>query len=343
MTKKILYVYKWATMGGVERVILNRALAFKEANYSIKQDLYFFHDSGGKASIQEYIESHGLEKHLRVVDTCLPNEYDYIFSIDTPEIFGLTKEYSKIFMECHTAYKDNRSYFKKLPERLAGVIAPSEHFADEIREELSEELQKKLYVLQNCVPDLQDESVQFEHLLNKIPLAYIGRIDKFKNTEEVVDIFEAAQKRLGDRFVLYIAGNIVGDYELIKDMEKRKLGNRFVYLPPVPFSRANSFLSFIASNKGVFISSSKGESFGLSVVEAVMKDIPVLLSEAHKELIKSDEWLYPLGDIDEAVSKLETILSDYENKVRSLDIVKSMYSSTAFVESWKNLMEHTKK
>ena len=53
---KVLYVYKWATMGGVERVLLNRALAFKASNFDIAQDVFFLHDSGGKKLLNRYIE-----------------------------------------------------------------------------------------------------------------------------------------------------------------------------------------------------------------------------------------------------------------------------------------------
>lgn len=50
--KRVLSVYKWATMGGVERVLLNRAHAIQEADLNIQYDVFFFMIVVGKRSFE---------------------------------------------------------------------------------------------------------------------------------------------------------------------------------------------------------------------------------------------------------------------------------------------------
>ena len=51
MQTRVCFIYPWATFGGVERVLLNRALAFKHYLPEIMVDFYFLHDSGGLAPL----------------------------------------------------------------------------------------------------------------------------------------------------------------------------------------------------------------------------------------------------------------------------------------------------
>ena len=39
---RLLYFYKWCTLGGVERILINRAMVFKDRNIDVKMDIYFF-------------------------------------------------------------------------------------------------------------------------------------------------------------------------------------------------------------------------------------------------------------------------------------------------------------
>ena len=41
MQTRVCFIYPWATFGGVERVLLNRVLAFKHYLPEISVDIYF--------------------------------------------------------------------------------------------------------------------------------------------------------------------------------------------------------------------------------------------------------------------------------------------------------------
>ena len=341
MTKplRVLYVYKWATMGGVERVLLNRALALKDAQLAVEQDLYFFHDSGGLDAIKHYIEMYDLKQYLRVVERVNESLYDVILPIDTPEIFELVKDHSKIYMECHTAYKDNREYFKKLPPELKGIIVPSEHFKQDILDEVPDVLKEKVFVLGNFIPD---QSVQ--HVTDpvmrfvKTPLIYVGRIDEFKNAAEVIDIFWNMQKKYGDQFMLILAGPVSPDVPLKKIITDNKMTNRFMYLPPLPFHKISSLLKMVKENKGIFMSASKGESFGLSAAEAIAHEIPVMLSHSHHSLVQGENaFLYEQGDVLQAVDKTYALIQHYEEMVEKTRPIYDLYRPNVFIQHWNTI------
>ncbi len=337
--KKILYVYKWATMGGVERVLLNRALAFKASNFDIAQDVFFLHDSGGKKLLKRYIEQNVLGQYLQIVDDFSPQNYDAIHSIDTPEIFKMMKNYEKIFFECHTAYKENRQHLAKLPFTIKGIGVPSEKFKQDILHELPIELQEKVYIFRNFVPESMFEDYQSQQKsINKIPITYIGRVDKLKNVEEVIEIFNLLQKTLGDQFILIIAGPLTPEVNLFSLIERKEIVNRFVYLPPISFSKIPKLLKFIKLNNGIVVSSSTGESFGLSVAEAIVYGIPVVASHIHSHLVNNNQmFLYKLNDIEEAERKIEYILQNKEESERELSSLKQDLTDDVFLKDWREL------
>lgn len=336
---KVLYVYKWATMGGVERVLLNRALAFKASNFDVAQDVFFLHDSGGKKMLNRYIEENSLGRYLNIVEDFIPEKYDTIHPIDTPEIFEMVKNYEKILFECHTAYTENRQYLTELPMNIKGLIVPSKKFKSDISQELPLGLREKIYVFRNFVPESMFEV--FENTkgkLNKIPITYIGRIDKLKNVEESVEIFSLLQKKMGDNFLLIVAGPLTLEVDLFKLVEKKGIMNRFIYLPPISFDKIPKLLKQVKENNGIVISSSKGESFGLSVAEAIVYGIPVIASHIHSHLVKDNQmFLYELNDIEGAVNKVKYIINNRDKCMQDLTALKNDLTDNAFLKDWKEL------
>ncbi|MFC5700858.1 glycosyltransferase family 4 protein [Cohnella faecalis] len=342
---KILSVYKWSTMGGVERVLLNRAHAFKLHRKSIVQHVYFFEDGGGLRAFKEYIATHELSDYIKVVEAFVPEYYDVILPIDTPEIFEQMSDYGKVIMECHTSYRENRQYVRKLPESIGGLIVPSKNFKNSIMDEVPLFLRDKVKLVRNCIPGLRTSSPIFSPW-QKTPLAYVGRIDKLKNIEEIFQIFASAVKRFGDRFILVLAGPIINeDIDFEKMVGDYGLLGRIVYLPPVRFHKVPLLLDMLKFGKGIFLSSSKSESFGLSVAEAMAHGLPTVLSDidAHRELVEdSRRYLYRIGDINEATDKLAELLDNYEFHSGELEQLSHRFGADAFVRDWLDALELTR-
>ena len=337
--KRILYVYKWATMGGVERVLLNRALAFKKENIDVSQDVFFLHDSGGKILLNQYIRKKELGRYLKIVEDFNPQKYDVIHSIDTPEIFNMTNNFDKIVFECHTAYSENRGYLSQLPINIKNIIVPSLQFKEDIMDEIPQLLQPKILVFRNFIPEnLVENDYGITQVFNKIPIAYIGRVDKLKNVEEVIEIFVKLNRELGDNFLLIIVGPITKEVDLFKIINEKGIINRFIYIPPISFEKIPRLLNNIKVNNGIVISASKGESFGLSIAEAIVNGIPIIASNIHSQLVENDEtFLYKLKDTEEAVWKINYILNNREECFERLQKIKGSLTESVFLKDMKRL------
>ena len=342
---KILNVYRWATVGGVERVILNRACAFKQHGLDVRQDVFFFHDSGGLPNFCKFIEICKLEQYIGVVTKINEKEYDYIITFDTPEIFSIVKNHSKIIVECHSPYKESRAYLRSLPNDIACLSVPGETFQKTVvMKELPEAFHGKLCVLPNfhiVDKSLKNTGVEQAAIWNKKPICYIGRMDAMKNTKELLEIFSSVRNKLGDEYLLMLVGDVRPHYmDLNETAKKAHLEDRLAYFRPIPYEKVDVLLKKIRQHNGIFLSPSQGESFGLSALEAMSNEVPVLLSDigCHKHLVaEEDAFMYELGNIGQAVQKIADISENYEKFAKKAKQLASVYSSEGFIEAWEGM------
>lgn len=335
---KILGVYKWATMGGVERVFLNRAHAIKQANLDIQYDIFFFHDSGGKKEFDHYIKSNDLCDVMRLVDKIESYKYDAVLSIDTPEILEFV-EPEKLFIECHTSYEKQREYLASLPDDIRGILVPSEIFKEALIPEISKQLIEKLVVVPNPVYVNSKLNIHQTQYFNLKPVLYLGRLDKLKNVEELIELI-SFHNHIEDDLFLILAGAIIEhELNLNKLLSKYGMINRTVYLPPLNFNKTSELLSIIKRNNGIFMSASLKESFGLSVAEAMCFGIPVLIlnNPAHSNLVKgNDQFLFNRGQIDKSNDKLNSIINNYQESSNTMKTYALSFDAD-FINKWKDI------
>lgn len=350
MKNKILVVYQFATFGGVERVLLNRAEAFKHYKKNYKLYVYFYEDYGAKKAIRKYISEMELDEYIEVVDKLDVQEYDYIFSIDTPQIFeerGI--EMKDVYIETHTAEKKYRKYLKEVFGKVKKVIVPSQVFYDQIVDEYGLKDTSNLFVLSNFV--LRDIKPLTEDRLtlpawNKKIVFYFGRIDENKNVKETVLGLKSYIENYDANTILIIVGKIDPDYNFEKFIEDEGLLGSVVLYPPIHFEKIDKLLQTLKTMKAVFVSSSRGETFSLSSAEAISIDIPSVLSNipAHKELVQDDEkFLYKLGDHEECAKKIDEAFKNYQSYAKKLDTYKESTSSKRFIEDFERLLNNEEK
>ena len=331
-------------MGGVERVYLNRARAFKKHGIDVKQDVFFFHDSGGLNNFRHYIKHFLLEDYINVVPEIDEKEYDLIFVCDTPQAFDYIKDTSKIIVECHTPYDDSRVYLPSLPKNIAGVVSPGRTFMDTVvRKEIPGVFADRLSILPNFYIKNGQENIPPTKIWAKTPICYIGRMDALKNTKELLDIFALLRKKLNDDYFLLLVGDVRPHYIDIKEaIKKLKIEDRVAYYRQIPFEKVDDLLTIIRQHRGVFISPSLGESFGLSALEAMANEIPVLLSdiECHKPLVNNEPaFLYRSGNLNEAAKRVTNLFSEYDGLSKKAKQMAEKHCSDSFIEAWGRLVE----
>lgn len=337
--REILYVYHSASFGGVERVLLNRAEAFRRHNVPCRISVYFYEDNGALLKIRDHIVRNDLSGHIRIVDRIDASFYDYVVCIDSPEIFRSGIPLEKLIVECHTTYQNGLLYLTGLPDRIRHVVVPSHNAMIAISERFPR-LRAKLRVVRNFIPQ-QTSYFNTGLKWRKRPLLYVGRFDKHKNYREVMDIFQCYSSAYNDDLFLLLVGPVDETEDLGTELATRNIADRTVVLPPVSFDNVWQVFATARQQQGVFVSSSTAESFGLSAAEALAAGLPVILSGigAHIELVAGSlEYVYPLGRPEVGAIKLQQILQNYDKSAHDAASFGKQFTEDNFLDDWQNLL-----
>jgi glycosyltransferase involved in cell wall biosynthesis len=344
MPTRICFAYYWATSGGVERVILSRSEALLRRYPELEIEAYFYNDCGGVALMERYIAARNLASRFRVAGKFEPGRYDTVFVIDTPQ---LLEDYpaveSKALMECHTPYSKNRTYLKDWQTRLQCLIVPSIGFLRVIESECPA-LRDKIRVVRNFVLPLPDVDESLSLPSWRVPVfLYFAQINEHKNVAEFIAAISYARRKFRKEFLGIVCGQHDDGYPVMDVIEKHKARGSILVLPPVPFEKSHIFMRLLRRNKGVFVSCSKGESFGLSAAEAMTAGLPVILSDIapHATLVSDRaKFLYHLGNVQELAAQMVAAAEQYETLASECLELARAFSEEAFLSDWEALF-HT--
>jgi glycosyltransferase involved in cell wall biosynthesis len=161
---------------------------------------------------------------------------------------------------------------------------------------------KKFYSCSKIIPNGVDRVAPFRDpntfqspspILN---LLYVGRIIKHKNCQTLIKIMEKANY-LGKNWHLTIVGGGPDLNELKSSATRLGLSHRISFLANV----SSPELEKIYSHSKVFVFPSEREGFGISVSEALSRDIPVVIydykSNASIDLLSNENWGVKLADL----------------------------------------------
>jgi glycosyltransferase involved in cell wall biosynthesis len=343
MPINVCFIYPWATLGGVERVLLNRLIAFKNANIPVVVDLMFFQDSGGIGPLKRALHREGLYARIIVSQEFeRDTTYDLVFCIDCPKAFALCEQHKLRYVaECHTPYTENRRYLQALPKSCELIVTPSQLFSKRIRSEVAN---LDIIELPNFVPwDMLSKSNEFHFpAWNRRPILFFARIDSLKNPIEFLDAFVQIELNQPGRFLPVLCGPQTNEFDIYKIIQKRNLLSKVVILPPIPFVSANLLLDMLHESGGIFVSPSKGESFGLSAAEALSAGVPAVLSdiEEHRSLVRGYEniFTYALGNKNDFAEKILNVFEHYETASNAAFVLRQQLSSERFLQDWNRLL-----
>jgi glycosyltransferase involved in cell wall biosynthesis len=335
---RLLYLYKWCTFGGVERVLLNRAFAFKKYGIPVKMDVYFYY-RGVISYFKKYIEKYNLSEYIDIIEILNFKKYDYIVSIDTEEAF-IDDGPKNIILEYHTPYKDHGSYLTKVPlDKVMLVVVPSAYFKDVLKKRRAD-LAEKAVVLRNFViEEAFDTSYYYLPDWSLRPIIWIGRTDRLKNPHFINKALRKFRDNYGDKILFCVVGSSIDEENFIKCIKEKKQIDRVVFYPNINYERVGAFLRQMRQKGAIFVSASMGESFGMAVAEAIYFELPVLVTDIppHRDLVQNNKlFLYKIDNINEFISKLNSIIQNYsecQNKIISL---KENLTPENFIKDWEN-------
>jgi glycosyltransferase involved in cell wall biosynthesis len=240
-----------------------------------------------------------------------------------------------LFIECHTPYVENRQYLKNLPENICGLLVPSEAFKTLLLGEFDP--LPPIFVVPNPVTDefFNQPRGTENGIFSRRPLAYLARLDDLKNIDEALRIFETLA---GDeRMMFALVGRGAEEGRLLAEVENKHLLGKTFLRDQVGFGDVPAFIRLVRDHRGIFISPSRCESFGLSAAEFISGGVPVLLSDIppHCELVNQDpRFLYPLGDIGSAREKIFHLVEEWDKANQSMLDFREKFRGIHFIKAW---------
>jgi len=315
---KVLFVYSYLTLGGVEAVLRARLDGLER--HGIEAHAWFFHDFGGRSIFA------GIEDRVHVGDlaACMAflreSRFDFLSSIDTEAVFAGYEEPSPglppLIVECHSAYLANIEYLRRV-RRLnpVALFTPSEHQRRTVRERAGEGVEVR--VVPNPVRQVfVEEPSPFLAPPRRPVLAWLGRLDEHKNWKGFLEIAGEVATR-GVAAEAWIAGRPVEAAQVAELLERSRAEgvlHRLRWFRGLPHERIPAFFDAVRDSGGVAVTTSRGESFGMTVAEAMARRCPVLVpgTGPFDEFVADGVTggFYKPGSIRSAADRLETFLSD---------------------------------
>lgn len=141
-------------------------------------------------------------------------------------------------------------------------------------------------------------------------LIYVGRLDRERRAQVVVDAFQRLPESLGAHLAL------VGDGAIRSDILESAKGR---IIAPGYLSNRGELAKWLASSD-MYVSAMADETFGVSVIEAQASGLPVVGVAAGAMLDRVDEETGQLGPVDDAGAMAANILKVWESDRSSMAV-----------------------
>lgn len=172
---------------------------------------------------------------------------------------------------------------------------------------------------------------------------YIGTLQPRKNIPILLEAFAKIKEKISDT-KLVLAGNKNAhnfDVEIDRMIEKLQLEESIVF-PGFIEEKDKAAIFFLAK---AFVFPSLYEGFGIPILEAMSKKIPVLASKipVHLEVAENGAFYFSKENVDEISEKLYTILEDKNLREKLIDLGKKRADFFSWKKSAKKMLSVYKK
>ncbi len=333
------------SLGGVETVLKNRYEGFQRLG--ITADFLFLEDHGGSSSFEPLQDAQiYITKKADEIESIIERgQYDLLSVIDTPHVHDILRKAAgttKVVMEVHTPYPPFRKYVThNIVEEAKAVIVPTGIFGKIVDSEMKRPHPPIVTVPNPVNDDFFSEQRGFADN-HRIPIAMVSRIENIKDWRESVRIVEKVIRKRKD-IELFMVGRTIEDTpaDIYRECSKRKIMGNLRWLPFIRYSSMPSFYRFIAHNNGIYLSSSKGESFGMTLIESMACRLPVVAYNlpVFREVLEEGAYGRIYTSVDEAADHILSLIEDTQERDdltdRAYRNALQKYTSTAFAETWK--------
>ncbi len=340
---RILYIYKYAILGGVTTQLANRLAYLKD---KLEVHFLFIEDYGGIKTLQNHSfikVTSEIREIARYIDSI---GFDYVIVIDTLEAYEALKlcnSQPKVISEVHTT-TTNLKYLEKLKHNLPMqmFITPSHYLKNCIDNVYGFNEKIESYVVSNCLNTELFKPQETKKTENKNIILWIGKLDDHKNWRGFLDVCDRL-KHINKLEFWVIGGYTAPDYvvnDLVKTLQNLNLMDKVKWYSKVRYDMMPYIYNYVASSGGLTVSTSINESFGMTAIEALACKCPLLMPKvgALSEVLDGELSQFLYQEIDELYEKINIILGEKElHKINTL--LARGYKKVNDVYSIKNVGE----
>lgn len=237
----------------------------------------------------------------------------------------------------HNHHNNNNKYIKKVIKSLKNI----DYFmpvSKELCEFYTDKVKKTKVVY---IPNFIEKIPTTKTTLKNKQLISVGRLDKVKGFDVLIDIFNIFQRKYPD-WILHMVGD---------GSEKTNLQNKIteLHLEHKIFLCGNKGQNELEKeylNSSIFLMTSLSESFGLVLIEAASYGLPLIAFDSAKgatEIIENGKngFLVENRDNEEFVNRIYELIENSEEKEKfssySLEVAKE-FSKEKVEKKWQDFL-----
>jgi glycosyltransferase involved in cell wall biosynthesis len=249
--------------------------------WGIEAHAWFLEDLGGRPVFAGKEDTVGVGGPATCLERLVGGGFDLICSIDTEEILtGLAgwRARGRLVIECHSSYLEGLDYLRRLaPVRPDAIFTPSDHQRRMVRRLVGGN--PVVRVLPNPLRQaFVEDATAPKAVLPRPVVAWIGRLDDLKNWQGFLELAGILRRRGAD-LEFWLAGR-PGDpgvpASLLERAGREGVLDCLKWWCGFPHERMPTLLDMVRDSGGVVVSTSRAESFGMTLAEAMARACAVV-------------------------------------------------------------------
>ena len=344
-------------IGGKEQVILNLIEGFYELGYekdilifcyqeyvekSIlllpKAKFVIFKRNKGKKLVQDiYLRTFKFKKHLNNIDVM----FFPIYYIGFAKFKAITIilphdiyfKYDKKAFGLYTRTKDTILYYNDF-RRADYIIAISKFDEREIKKHYKQ-FSEKIKLIENPIKYVPYTKKKERKYLIAINIGY-----EHKNIQTLIKAYKLIENDIDHKLIL--VGNLYKNQRLTMLIKQLNLQEKVIITGYV----GDKKLLELLNSSAIYITPSKYEGFGMTAVEAILNEIPVISStqEALMEVTFNNAYYYrPYDDENHLAETILNVLKNYPSETYLKELKQKAYNKFNYLTIAKKYMDFLKK
>lgn len=343
---KILYIYRYLLLGGVTTQLANRLAYLKKV---CDPHFIFLSNHGGSTAFDGYEKLFVNSDPAAIFQYIEEQKFDVIIAIDVEEVTDYLKRVeckTPVIQEVHgISYK--LKYLKEQDtKQFQAYIVPSAYSKNRIIKDYDAP-EEKTHVIPNCLDSELFYPKQTDLLTNKKIICWVGKLNDHKNWMDFLELAEKISKERNDCVFWVIGGETASEKasrNFYKELTNRSI--RVNWIDRMEYEQMPYLYSMVAQSGGCTVSTSKGESFGMSLIEAMACGCPAVaptvgaIPELYTGSLKN--LTYELHDLDSCSLIIHNLLDNPEIRGEHIKNgrvkVQENYSIQRVVSQYYNLL-----